>query len=162
MKIRLLIIGLLMCTALHAQTGLKKVYDERIDPLEQIEKAVATAKAAGKRVICQVGGNWCPWCLRLADFITNDSIISRVIEDNFVYIHVNYRPGTPSDSAKAKRDKALMKRLNDPSHYGFPVLVVLDEKGKVAHIQETGCLERDKSYDREKVLNFFNSEKERK
>lgn len=162
MKIRTLIICLMVCTALHAQTGVKKVYDESVNPLEQIDKAMAAAQAAGKRVICQVGGNWCPWCLRLADFIENDSTISKVIEDNFVYIHVNYRPGIPSDSAKAARDKALMKRLNDPSHYGFPVLVVLDRKGKVAHIQETGCLERDKSYDREKVLNFFNSEKERK
>lgn len=48
----------------NAQTGLKKVYDESINPIEQIDQAVAKAKSEGKFVICQVGGNWCPWCLR--------------------------------------------------------------------------------------------------
>ena len=58
-----------------AQTT-KKVYDEDINPLEQIDRAVAEANDAGRFVVCQVGGNWCPWCLRFADFITNDSTIS--------------------------------------------------------------------------------------
>ncbi len=30
-------------------------------------------------------GNWCPWCLRFADFISKDSDISKVISDNFIY-----------------------------------------------------------------------------
>ena len=72
------------------QTAPKKVYNEDINPLEQIDQAIAQAQAQGKYVICQVGGNWCPWCLRFADFITNDSTINSVIEQNFVYIHVNY------------------------------------------------------------------------
>ena len=70
----------------------KKVYNEEIDPIEQIDQAVVKAKLERKFVICQVGGNWCPWCLRFADFITNDTTISRVIDENFVYIHVNYNP----------------------------------------------------------------------
>ena len=64
---------------INAQTGLKKVYDEAINPIEQIDHALVKAKSEGKFVICQVGGNWCPWCLRFADFITNDSTISKVI-----------------------------------------------------------------------------------
>ena len=65
-----------------AQTGLKKVYDENINQLEQIDKAVAKAKKEGKFVICQLGGNWCPWCLKFADFITKDAEISKFISDN--------------------------------------------------------------------------------
>ena len=41
----------------NAQTALKKVYDESIDPMEQIDKALAVAKSDGKFVMCQVGGN---------------------------------------------------------------------------------------------------------
>ena len=41
--------------------SLKKVYNEEINPIEQIDQAVAKAKAEGKFVVCQVGGNWCPW-----------------------------------------------------------------------------------------------------
>ena len=77
---------------ISAQTGLKKVYNEEIDPMEQIDGALVKAKAEGKFVVCQVGGNWCPWCLRFADFITKDTTISTLIKENFEYIHVNYNP----------------------------------------------------------------------
>ena len=32
------------------------------------DQFIEGAKAEGKFGICQVGGNWCPWCLRFADF----------------------------------------------------------------------------------------------
>ena len=35
--------------------GLKKVYNEDINPIEQIDQAVVKAKSEGKFVICQVG-----------------------------------------------------------------------------------------------------------
>ena len=75
-----------------AQDGMKKVYDEQVNQLTQIDQAVKQAKADGKYVICQVGGNWCPWCLRFADFITKDAEIAKLVKDNFVYIHVDYSP----------------------------------------------------------------------
>lgn len=144
----------LLCVTANAQTETvpapKKVYNEQINPLEQIDQAVAQARAEGKFVICQVGGNWCPWCLRFADFITNDSTISEVIEKNFVYIHANYHPRKAGEVGKA-----LMKRLNNAGRFGFPVMVVLDEQGNVLHIQDSGLLEEGKGYNKEKVLNFF-------
>ena len=74
---RSLFIALFAVTAilLNAQTALKKVYNEDINPIEQIDQALAKAKAENKNVICQVGGNWCPWCLRFADFISRDTTI---------------------------------------------------------------------------------------
>ena len=97
-----------------AQTGLKKVYDETINPMEQIDNAVATAKSATpeKYVICQVGGNWCPWCLRFADFISRDSDIAKVVNDNFVYIHVNYNP---RKSGGEEQVKATTKKKSSAS-----------------------------------------------
>ena len=91
-KILIALLAVLLTATTDAQTGLNKVYNEDINPIEQIDQTVAKAKTEGKFVICQVGGNWCPWCLRFADFITNDSTISKVIADNFEYIHVNYNP----------------------------------------------------------------------
>ena len=44
------------------QTALKKVYNEEINPLEQIDQALIQAQAEGKFVICQVGG-LCSKCL---------------------------------------------------------------------------------------------------
>ena len=133
----------------------KKVYDETINPIGQIDLAVAKAKSEGKFVICQVGGNWCPWCLRFADFITNDSTISKVISQNFKYIHVNYDPRRSDNEAWQQQAAALMKRLDNCGRFGFPVFVVLDEDGKVIHIQDSSFLEEGQGYNQEKVLRFF-------
>ena len=59
---RLIFSLLLVCASIvvgHAQTPLKKVYDETINPMEQIDRALATARSSQqpKLVICQVGGN---------------------------------------------------------------------------------------------------------
>ena len=139
----------------NAQTALKKVYNEDINPMEQIDQALAKAKTEGKFVICQVGGNWCPWCLRFADFITNDTTISKIIDENFEYIHVNYNPRKSEGEANARQAAALMKRLDNCGRFGFPVFVVLDEDGKVIHIQDSSFLEEGQGYHQEKVLRFF-------
>ena len=91
-KTIIVLLTILLSVTAEAQTTLKKVYNEDINPIEQIDQALVKAKVEGKFVICQVGGNWCPWCLRFADFITNDTTISKVVDENYEYIHVNYNP----------------------------------------------------------------------
>ena len=150
-----LLIAILFSLSSDAQMAQKKVYNEDINPIEQIDQAVAKAKSEGKFVICQVGGNWCPWCLRFADFITKDTTITKVINENFEYIHVNYNPRKSQGEEKQAQGKALMKRLDNCGRFGFPVFVVLDEEGKVIHIQDSSFLEEGKSYSQEKVLRFF-------
>lgn len=135
--------------------SLKKVYNEEINPIEQIDQAVAKAKAEGKFVVCQVGGNWCPWCLKFADFITNDTAISKVIDESFEYIHVNYNPRKSQGPEQVEQGKALMKRLDNAGRFGFPVFVILNEEGKIIHIQDSSFLEEGEGYNQEKVLRFF-------
>ena len=149
------LLSVFLALTMNAQTALKKVYNEDVNPIEQIDQAIIKAKSEGKFVICQVGGNWCPWCLRFADFITNDSTISKVIEESFVYIHVNYNPRKSEGEEKEKLAKAMLKRLNNPARFGFPVFVVLDENGKVIHIQDSSFLEEGQGYNQERVLRFF-------
>lgn len=154
-KIMLALLVAMLATTMNAQTALKKVYNEDINPLEQIDQALLKVKSNGKFVVCQVGGNWCPWCLRFADFITKDATISKVIDDNFEYIHVNYNPRKSESAEKAAQAAALMARLNNCGRFGFPVFVVLDDAGKVLHIQDSSFLEEGQGYNKEKVLRFF-------
>lgn len=140
---------------IQAQKGLKKVYNETVNPIEQIDQAIVKAKTEGKFVICQVGGNWCPWCLRFADFITNDTTISKCINENFEYIHVNYNPRKSGSELQQQQAAALMKRLDNCGRFGFPVFVVLNGEGTVIHIQDSSFLEEGQGYNQEKVLRFF-------
>lgn len=147
----------LVVTGAGAQEALKKVYDESIDPMAQIDGALAKAKAGGKFVMCQVGGNWCPWCLRFADFAEKDSAVNKAMADNYVYIHVNYSRRKAADAAQADAAARLMKRLGNPARFGFPVFVVLDADGTVLHIQDSSFLEEGKGYGEGKVLRFLNN-----
>lgn len=126
-----------------------KYYDESVDPVAQIDDAVAKAGAEGKYVVCQLDGNWCKWCRWFAKFITDDAEISKVVADNFVYIHVNYAGN------KDERAQEVNRRLRNPSRFGFPVLVLLDGEGRVLHTQQSDYLEEGQGYNRERVLNFF-------
>ena len=148
-------LAVFVITIANAQTALKKVYDENVNPMEQIDQAVGKARDEGKFVICQVGGNWCPWCLRFADFMGKDADISKLVKENFEYIHVNYNPRKSEGEEKTRLAKAMLQRLSNPERFGFPVFVVLDDTGTVIHIQDSSFLEEGEGYDKEKVLRFF-------
>lgn len=153
-RLFIIAIALTVLSISSAQAQLKKVYNDDINPMKQIDNALVQANEQGKFVICQVGGNWCPWCLRFADFITTDEEIAKVVDDNFVYIHVSYNPHKSTDEA---RDNAMLKRLGNPGRFGYPVFVVLSPQGNVLHIQDSSFLEEGKGYNKDKVLRFFNN-----
>ena len=132
---------------LNKHKDLPKIYDEKADAMSQIDQALDEARESGRFVICQVGGNWCPWCLRFAKFITEDEEIANVVKENFVYIHVN--------TSKANKNEEALRRLGNPGRFGYPVLVILDEEGRVMHIQNSSYLEEGNSYNHKKVLEFF-------
>lgn len=77
------------------------------------------------------------------------------MNDNFEYIHVNYNRRASAGAEAQQKAAQLMQRLNNPARFGFPVFVVLDEKGNVLHIQDSSFLEEGKGYSEEKVLRFF-------
>ena len=132
---------------LNKHKDMPKVYDEKADAMSQIDQALDEARESGRFVICQVGGNWCPWCLRFAKFITEDEEIANVVKENFVYIHVN--------TSKANKNEEALRRLGNPGRFGYPVLVILDDEGRVMHIQNSSYLEEGNSYNHKKVLEFF-------
>ena len=125
----------------------EKVYDESLDAMQQIKEATALAQKSGRYVLCQVGGNWCPWCLCFEKKKKKDSVIAPLIEENFVYIHVNY--------SKGNKNLKAMRFLGNPGRFGYPVFVVLDNEGKPIHIQESESLEEGKGYSRKKVEKFL-------
>ena len=143
MKRIILIISLL--AAFGFASAQEKVYDESLNGMEQINQAIAEAQESGRYVLCQVGGNWCPWCLRFAQFATTDTAIVPIIKEEFVY--VNY--------SKNNKNEEAMEFLGNPARFGFPVFVIINDEGRPIHIQESASLEEGKSYDRKKVKNFL-------
>ncbi len=138
-------------TAQAQETNWKKIYDPSLNGKAQIEQAVALAKKEGKKVMVQVGGNWCPYCIRLNKFVMTDPELKQMVDDNFVYVHLNY--------SKENKNLELLESWGNPQKNGFPVLVFLNKKGKVTHVQPTGDLEKDKSYNKAQLVKVYQDNK---
>jgi len=139
------IIGLISLS-LSAQQAVK-IYNPEADAKAEVAAAVAKAAAEGKHVFLQVGGNWCPWCVKFHKMIAEDAKLDSLVKANYVVVKVNF--------SKENDNQQLLATLGYPQRFGFPVFVILDEKGKVLHTQDSGYLELDKGYNREKVERMF-------
>ena len=121
-------------------------FDPTRNPFDDLKSAVEVAKESSKRIILDVGGEWCIWCHRIDAFIHNTDEIKSLLEENFIILKINY-------SKENKNEKFL-------SHYpqiaGYPHFFVLDEAGKLLHSQNTSELEKDKDYDKDKFIDFLN------
>lgn len=133
---------------------LAKPYREMEDAGVKVKELIALAKSENKNIILQVGGNWCVWCLRLNDFIQKSDELRGLIDKNYVFYHLNWSP-------KNKNEKFFRQYGNPGEKVGYPVFMVLDQKGKLIHVQETGSLEEEKGYSSERIKAFLESWKVR-
>ena len=124
-----------------------KIYNPTADAAKDIEQAVKSAKEQNKHVLIQVGGNWCSWCIKFHKFINTNTQIDSIVKADYVFLLVNY--------SKENRNYDILKKLEYPQRFGFPVLVVLDGDGKRLHTQDSGFLEKDDNYDIKKVKTFL-------
>lgn len=114
----------------------------------EINNAIAEAKKTGKHVFIQIGGNWCIWCARFHEYITNDKQLDSLVHANYIVYHLNY--------SKENYNVKLLTKYKFPQRFGFPVFLILDGEGNLIHTQDSWYLEDGKtSYDREKVKAFF-------
>ena len=125
-----------------------KLYHPEENAKEGISSAVKEAKKSGKHVLVEIGGNWCIWCARFNDFVNSDKSLDSLVNNNYVVYHLNY--------SKENKNADLLAKYEFPQRFGFPVFLILNEKGDLLHTQTSWYLEDGKkSYDKEKVTAFF-------
>lgn len=150
MKIKILLLLLFAAVTINLSYAQKiKIYDPAADAEKAIEEAVVKAGNENKQVMIQVGGNWCPWCIKLHNYFNDNDTVKTLLSENYIYVMVNY--------SKENKNEDVMKRLEYPQRFGFPILVILDAKGNRLHTQDTGFLEKNRSYDTSKVERFLKS-----
>lgn len=136
--------------ALAEKAKLPKPYDAKANAEKDIENLVAKAKKENKNIMIQAGGNWCIWCLRFNQYVQTTPELKKLVDENYLYYHLNYSP-------ENKNEKVFSKYGNPGDEFGYPVFIVLDQNGKMIHVQKSDVLEEDKGYSLEKVKEFFKS-----
>lgn len=140
---------LLMATLTVAQQA--QPYNPDQNVRADLKKAMEQAERENKHLLVQFGGNWCPWCLRFHALVHGSPQVDSLVRASYVYTLANVA------REKDKRDWDLFREYGYPNRFGFPVFVILDGKGKLLHIQDSGILEHctEKGYDTVRVVSFL-------
>jgi thioredoxin-related protein len=149
----LISIFILSCSALAAQ-GKDSIrvqyipvaeFDSTRNPAKDVKDAVVEAKRTGKRILLDVGGNWCKWCHYLDSFWERDTEATDFMHSKFIYVKVNYSKGNENKDFLSKYPKVP----------GYPHFFVLNTNGKLIWSQDTSELESGQGYDHDKILAFL-------
>ena len=147
-SIKFLILSLFISGFIQAQDSTTfAIYNPNADAVQDLNEAVTRANAKGKHVLVEVGGNWCKWCKMFYKWSHENTTIDSLLRADYVVLHSNY--------SKENKNPELMKRLDYPQRFGFPVFVVLDGSGNRLHNQNTGYLEDGEGYSEKKVAEFL-------
>jgi thioredoxin-related protein len=120
-------------------------YDPARNADQDIKDAVAEAGRTGKRVLLEVGGEWCIWCHHMDEFFEKHTELLALREKNFIMVKINY-------SDENKNEQVLSRY---PPVKGYPHIFVLERDGKLLQSQDTGKLEEGKSYNLDKFTAFL-------
>jgi len=120
-------------------------YDPKRDAAEDIRDAAAEAKRTNRRVLLEVGGEWCSWCHHLDDFFAANSDLASLRDKSFITVKINFSEENPN--------KEVLARY--PAIAGYPHLFVLDSDGGLVHSQDTSALEEGKSYNLDRFTTFL-------
>jgi thiol:disulfide interchange protein len=120
-------------------------YDKTRDPAADLAAAIPQAQREHKRILLEVGGEWCVYCRLLNKVVHEDERLVKRLADDFIVLKVNF-----SDDVK---NETFLARY--PSIPSYPHLFVLETDGTFL-LSETpdSFMDKDK-YVADKILAFL-------
>jgi thiol:disulfide interchange protein len=120
-------------------------FDPKRDAAADIQEAIREAQRTGKRIILDVGGDWCPWCHVLDGFFEKHPEIVELRDKNFITVNVFY-------GSENKNENTLSKY---PNLEGVPHFFVLEKDGTCLYSQSMAKLGHSGEPNREKWKDFL-------
>lgn len=120
-------------------------YDPGRNPADDLKEAIRQAQDGHKRILVEVGGDWCSWCHAIEKYMHEKQSVADALRRGYIIMKVNM-----SDE---NRNEAFL--ADYPKIPGYPHLFVLDSAGKLLHSQDSGDLEQGESYNEQAFLSFL-------
>ena len=124
--------GLLALGSAAANSAGSDIYPDPSQARADLAAALRTAATTHRRVLLDFGGNWCGDC-QVLDLYMHDDRNRRLIESNFVVVHINV------GHIDANLD--LAEKYGVPLNKGVPALAVLSDRGALLYSQKNGEFE---------------------
>jgi thiol:disulfide interchange protein len=113
------------------ESALVNVYDPARNPADDLQQAIALAQKENKRIMLELGGDWCIWCRYMDDFYATHADILKARAENYVLVKVNV-------SDENMNEKFLSQF---PEVGGYPHIFILESDCTFLHSQDTVELE---------------------
>nr|WP_321361042.1 thioredoxin family protein [uncultured Hyphomonas sp.] len=126
----------------EAKLYLSDTYNETADPAADVQQAIQ--EADGRRILLEVGGNWCVWCKLLDGYMEANPDVRKAFGESFMIVKVNFSREHPNTEFLGAY----------PEAEGYPQFYVLDTDGSFLAAQGTAELEEGKGYNRARMLEF--------
>lgn len=123
----------------------REKFDPKRDAAADLQAAIITAQKENKRIILDVGGEWCIWCVWMDKFFINNPDLTKLRDENFVWLKINM--------SEENENKELLSKY--PAIEGYPHLFILEKDGAFLHSQSTAVLEEKKTYNLQKFTEFL-------
>ena len=120
-------------------------FDPKADPAKDLAKAVDDATRTHRRIILDVGGEWCSWCHTLDRFYDAHENLTALRDKNYVWLKINFSPDN--------KNTAFLSKY--PAISGYPHLFVLEHDGTLLQSQDTSPLEEGRSYNLDRTIAFL-------
>ncbi len=144
-KILPLIAAIFIVNSALATELYSEKYDPNRDPFVDGRDAIALAKKTNRRILIEVGGDWCKWCHLLDRFIKSDPQIKKALHETFVVLKVNVSDENSNEKFLASFPKPL----------GYPHMYITESDGRVVHSQDTAEFLTNLKYSKNKFLRFL-------
>jgi thiol:disulfide interchange protein len=120
-------------------------YDESRDPAKDLQDTIALATKTNKRILLEVGGDWCVYCNIMDQTFDSHPNLRKARDTNYVTLKVNYSKENPNEAFLSQYPKIA----------DYPHFFVLDSKGVLLHSQPTHPFEHGKKYNTGKIDAFL-------
>lgn len=120
-------------------------YDPQRDPFQDGRDAIKLADATHRRVLIEVGGDWCSWCHILDRFLEQNPDIKQKMHQTFVMLKVNVSDSNDNSQFLAAFPKPL----------GYPHMYIAEKNGNILLSKDTADFLSKGKYSRQLFLDFF-------
>jgi thiol:disulfide interchange protein len=120
-------------------------YDVSRDPAKDLKSAIAEATRTKKRILLEVGGDWCVYCNIMDTTFDTHPQLKKVRDANYVTVKINFSKENPNESFLS----------HYPAIVDYPHFFVLDSNGALLHSQPTHGFEHGKNYNAGKIDSFL-------
>lgn len=121
-------------------------YDPQRDAFKDGTAAIQLATQTNRRILIELGGDWCKWCHRMDNFFDHNLDLKQQLHQTFVILKVNV--------SDANNNAEFLKAF--PPVPGYPHMFVSEYNGSVLASKDTAEFVQNGQYSRKSFQDFFN------